>query len=57
MIEFGTKEGQRCNRYNCEGIMELIIPAEGCYCFTSPPCSLCVDSRPICDMCGHEVYD
>lgn len=51
--EMGIEEDDICNRNGCLGV--LCMEREGsCSCHINPPCSACVDARPVCDKCGWE---
>lgn len=49
---FGTLEGEICNRFGCEGIIQENSSGESCYCHINPPCSSCCNVDQFCEECG-----
>ncbi len=53
----GFLKGEKCNRNNCDGIIDKHEKEGGCSCHINPPCSHCTDSSeycPVCDWSGRE---
>lgn len=48
---FGYAEGDRCNRFDCAGEIEL-EPVRDCSCHIAPPCPACLGPRATCPTCG-----
>lgn len=52
--EYGTEEGERCGRDDCEGVMGIVYFSD-CHCHLGcPPCSSCTDALIVCPECGAE---
>lgn len=57
-IYYGEADGETCNRNNCLGTMVAVRNNEdGCSCHLHPPCSYCVYTEAICDVCNHNTKD
>lgn len=56
-LKVGVEEGDKCNRWGCEGKMKL--EQERCYCNVTsmPPCAHCEGGWIECDSCGAGTDD
>lgn len=51
----GYLKNDKCNRNDCEGIIDEHDNEGHCSCHCGhPPCSNCVDDRHYCPVCGWE---
>lgn len=50
----GQDEGDTCGRNGCTGVLQMTNPEtdEGCACWRSAPCHICLGTRPNCPDCG-----
>ena len=56
-IEFGYIEGETCNRFRCDGVIEE-RPLEGCTCHLGhPPCGTCTTPRGYCVKCDWDAKE
>ena len=46
-------EGDKCPELDCEGILEFPL-VENCSCHINSPCSVCVENKLTCNVCGWE---
>ena len=52
MYDEGYVEGDKCNRYFCEGILKNNYTDSSCTCHTgNPPCGHCTTNRSYCPVC------
>src|ERR1035437_2315837 len=57
MENLGYLKDERCNRNNCDGIINE-HPKEGCCsCHINPPCSFCTTANQYCPVCGWDGYE
>lgn len=56
MSVIGVVEGDKCNRDNCDGVIDRHEP-ENCSCHINPPCSACMEPANYCPKCGWEEAD
>jgi hypothetical protein len=56
-MEIGYEKGEKCNRSDCDGILEEYDTDTSCSCHISPPCSHCVNSRAYCPKCGWDARE
>ena len=52
-VEYGTYDGEVCNRDNCKGVIDLYPPIN-CSCHINPPCPACTNPQFYCPECGWE---
>lgn len=52
----GIYEGDKCERNNCQGVIET-HPSDNCSCHLCAPCSSCTTPRNFCPKCGWEECD
>ena len=54
--QFGTEEGETCNRLGCDGVM-IFDDVENCSCHISAPCAGHMRQQLICGICGSAQCD
>lgn len=53
-VEFGTEEGDHCNRKCCPGTIERGEGSCCCSVVSNPPCGYCESNEVWCPECGWE---
>lgn len=56
-MDIGYLKGEKCNRDNCDGIIDEHEKEGGCSCHNNAPCSYCVDDNTFCPKCNHSGLD